>query len=186
MWKQLQDELQDVGVAPEWSDHDHGYIVSTLRNAVEKEGLLEGDQKKTPYTSSRLRQPPLPSRNSLYDTMPPRTPLTLQFQSQEDPETGISDKEVLTMEDFPIPVAMELQGMDDTEKEALPIDDFPIPIATEPLFPGNDDSEKQALPREDFPIPAESEPSVENSHRIKSDIESENSPPGIDIYGVGG
>lgn len=179
----MQDELQDVGIVPEWSDHDHGYIMSTLRNAVEKEGILEGDQQKIPYTSSRLKQPPLPPRNSLYDTMPPKTSLTLLFRSQDDPERGLSDKEVLATEDFPIPVVIELQDMDDTEKEALPIDNFPIPVATEPFFPGNDDSDKQVLPREDFPIPVESEPSVENSQEIKSDIKSENSSTGIDIYG---
>lgn len=169
-WKQLQNELHDIGIVPEWSDQDHGYIISTLRNAVEKEHLLEGSGQKTvpPTISSWSKKPPLPPRNSMYNTTPTGEPLTLPFRPQEDPQRGLSDKEVLPTEDFPIPVAMEIQDMEDTQKQVLPIEVFPIPVIMEPFFPGNDDSDKQALPRENLPILVDSEASIENSQENRS------------------
>ncbi|KAJ5444483.1 uncharacterized protein N7458_008355 [Penicillium daleae] len=169
-WNKLQNELHDVGIIPEWSDQDHGYIISTLRYAVDREHLLErcGQNAVTSARSSWSKKPALPPRNSLYNTTPSGDPLTLPIRSQEDSEKGLSDKEVLPTEDFPIPVAMELQDTDDTQKQALPIDDFPIPMAMEPFFPTNNDTDKQAVPRETLPIPVQSETSVENSQENRS------------------
>lgn len=170
-WNKLQNELHDVGIVPEWSDQDHGYIISTLRNAVDKEHLLEGSsQKAVPSArSSWSNKPALPPRNSLYTTTPTGEQLTLPHRSQENPEKGLSDKEVLLpTEDFPIPVAMELQDTEDTEKQALPTEDYPIPLAMEPFFPANTNFDKQVLPRENLPIPVESETSIENSQENQS------------------
>ncbi|CEJ53979.1 hypothetical protein PMG11_00308 [Penicillium brasilianum] len=166
-WNNLQIELHDVGIVPEWSDQDHGYIISTLRHAVDKEHLLEGSSP--PAKSSRSIKPALPPRNSLYNTTPLGEQLTLPFRSQEYPEKGLSDKEVLLpTEDFPIPVAMELQDTEDTEKQALPIENYPIPVAMEPFFPANTNFDKQVVPRENLPIPIESESSIENSQENQS------------------
>jgi ankyrin repeat protein len=166
-WNKLQIELHDVGIVPEWSDQDHGYIISTLRHAVDKEHLLQGSSP--PAKSSRAIKPALPPRNSLYNTTPFGEQLTLPLRSQENPEKGLSDKEVLlSTENFPIPVAMELQDMEDTEKQALPIEDYPIPVAMEPFFPANTNFDKQVVPRENLPIPVESETSIENSQENQS------------------
>ncbi|KAJ5156969.1 uncharacterized protein N7482_008069 [Penicillium canariense] len=163
-WKRLQQELHDVGIVPEWSDQDHGYIISTLRTAVGEQLLQRSVTKPVPP-----KIPPQPTKpqfspsNSQPYAILIAEPFTLPHQPPEHQERGLSDKEVLPMEDFPIPVAMELQDVADTEKHVLLRDNVPVPIAREPFCPENGASDRQVLAQEIFPIPVDSEPSIENS-----------------------
>ncbi|KAJ5688586.1 hypothetical protein N7462_002978 [Penicillium macrosclerotiorum] len=157
-WRKLQQELHDMGIMPEWSDRDHDYIISTIREAIDKEDLLKSIKQKSNLPDS----PDIPTDTSMNgssgkaEEQPTRdTPPVPTQPSDRDH----SDKEVLLLptEDLPIPVAFEFQGTFDMGKQALPIDDFPIPIATEQLWPGSQDTRARALAQVGLPIPVESE-----------------------------
>lgn len=152
-WEKLQHELQDAGIAPQLSSQDRDIIMSTLRKAADQEELLK-NITSTAQTSDPvdLIQPP-----SDHAVVP-------QAASQEK---GISDKEVMPKkeENFPIPVAFEIQDTDDSSKHAWatitsPIDDFPIPVLSEPSLLA-EDTDKQVVPQawqpDTLPIPVETE-----------------------------
>ncbi|KAJ5121784.1 hypothetical protein N7526_008721 [Penicillium atrosanguineum] len=136
-WGKLQQELQDAGIATELSSQDRDIIMSTFRKAVDQEDLLK-NITSTPEVDepiNRLRSPAGPLAEP-------------QALSQEN---GQSDKEVVTEkeENFPIPVAFEIQDTDDTSKHAWatitsPVDDFPIPVWTEPGLQSGD-TDKQVV-----------------------------------------
>ncbi|KAJ5139509.1 hypothetical protein N7448_002917 [Penicillium atrosanguineum] len=174
-WGKLQQELQDAGIATELSSQDRDIIMSTFRKAVDQEDLLK-NITSTPEVDepiNRLRSPAGPLAEP-------------QALSQEN---GQSDKEVVTEkeENFPIPVAFEIQDTDDTSKHAWatitsPVDDFPIPVWTEPgLQSGDTDKQVVSVWQPDtLPIPVE----TNNRHNrtgnrtsISSSSASRSQPP---------
>jgi len=147
-WEKLQEELQDVGIAPQLSSQDRDIIMSTLRKAYEEDILKN-------ITTLQAADPLEPiSRPSDHPAEPQVEPL----------EKGLSDKEAMH-ENLPIPVAFELQDTDDSSKHSWatitsPIDDFPIPVLSEPgLTP--EDTDKQVVPQAwqpgTLPVPVETE-----------------------------
>lgn len=154
-WGKLQQELQDAGIAPELSSQDRDIIMSTFRRAADQDDHLKRIMSAPEVCEpiDRLRT----STDSLAEAQETRA--TRQ-------ENGRSDKEVVPEkeENFPIPVASELQDIDDSSKHALatitsPLDDFPIPVWTEPGLQsnGNDEHVVATWQPDTLPIPVETD-----------------------------
>lgn len=152
-WEELQHELQDAGIAPQLSSQNRDIIMSTLRKAADQEELLKN------ITSTAQASDPV-------DPIPPPSDQAVEPQAVS-PEKGISDKEVIPKKEdnFPIPVAFEIQDTIDSSKHAWatitsPIDDFPIPVLSEPSLMA-EDTDKQVVPLawqpDTLPIPVETE-----------------------------
>lgn len=158
-WKNLQQELQGLGIDPSVSNQDRDFIISTLRKAVEEKGLLKSIKPKP--TPSEINAPPTiiissptgpDERQATRENPPPLPP------RPEDPGlSALFEKEVVITKGSPNPIPTSLQGASDTEKQVLPMDDFPIPVAMEAFSNAAGDSDKQALTRDDYPVPVAAE-----------------------------
>ncbi|KAJ5219390.1 uncharacterized protein N7498_001489 [Penicillium cinerascens] len=152
-WEKLQHELQDAGIAPQLTSQNRDIIMSTLRKAADQEELLKN------ITSTAQASDPV-------DLIQPPSDQVVEPQAASQ-EKGISDKEVIPKkeENFPIPVAFEIQDTDDSSKHAWatitsPMEDFPIPVLSEPSLMAQD-TDKQVVPLawqpDTLPIPVETE-----------------------------